>query len=273
MRRELSGRGQRRPGHGPLFPQGPGTPWAFWFFVLCTIADALLEISFVPGMLVFGAGHVCLIVWLWGLATPSWWSLALWVAVYILTALLFRKELPTLGKLTAPFLLYPALLGGSLALGLPLVFLLGWEWWPVALGTLLFYISDMLVAKNQLAHWMTHGRSPSWPCTGRRCTSSAWGCGRCSRPCGRNNPRRQGREGKDKTRRSFYGDSSAHRGGGLRGRPPGSELLFQAAGLAHQPWRTTAGCCCGTPTAARGFPLRQRRTTSALSGPRSPASP
>ena len=135
------------------FPRGPGTPWAFWFFVLCTIADALLEISFVPGMLVFGAGHVCLIAWLWGLATPSWWSLALWVAVYILTAILFRKELPTLGKLTAPFLLYPALLGGSLALGLPLVFLLGWEWWPVALGTLLFYISDMLVAKNQLAHW------------------------------------------------------------------------------------------------------------------------
>ena len=140
--------------------EGPGTPWVFWFFVLCTIADALLEISFVPGMLVFGAGHVCLIVWLWGLATPSWWSLALWVAVYILTAILFRKELPTLGKLTAPFLLYPALLGGSLALGLPLVFLLGWEWWPVALGTLLFYISDMLVAKNQLAHWDDKWQKP-----------------------------------------------------------------------------------------------------------------
>ncbi len=146
---------------GMAFSQeGPGTPWVFWFFVLCTIADALLEISFVPGMLVFGAGHVCLILWLWGLATPSWWSMALWVAVYVLTALLFRKELPTLGKLTAPFLLYPALLGGSLALGLPLVFLLGWEWWPVALGTLLFYISDMLVAKNQLAHWDDKWQKP-----------------------------------------------------------------------------------------------------------------
>lgn len=146
---------------GMAFSQeGPGTPWVFWFFVLCTIADALLEISFVPGMLVFGAGHVCLILWLWGLATPSWWSLALWVAVYVLTALLFRRELPTLGKLTAPFLLYPALLGGSLALGLPLVFLLGWEWWPVALGTLLFYISDMLVAKNQLAHWDDKWQKP-----------------------------------------------------------------------------------------------------------------
>ena len=146
---------------GMAFSQeGPGTPWVFWFFVLCTIADALLEISFVPGMLVFGAGHVCLILWLWGLATPSWWSLALWVAVYILTAILFRRELPNLGKLTAPFLLYPALLGGSLALGLPLVFLLGWEWWPVALGTLLFYISDMLVAKNQLAHWDDKWQKP-----------------------------------------------------------------------------------------------------------------
>lgn len=146
---------------GMAFSQeGPGTPWVFWFFVLCTIADALLEISFVPGMLVFGAGHVCLILWLWGLATPSWWSMALWVAVYVLTAILFRKELPTLGKLTAPFLLYPALLGGSLALGLPLVFLLGWEWWPVALGTLLFYISDMLVAKNQLAHWDDKWQKP-----------------------------------------------------------------------------------------------------------------
>lgn len=146
---------------GMAFSQeGPGTPWVFWFFVLCTIADALLEISFVPGMLVFGAGHVCLILWLWGLATPSWWSLALWVAVYVLTAILFRRELPNLGKLTAPFLLYPALLGGSLALGLPLVFLLGWEWWPVALGTLLFYISDMLVAKNQLAHWDDKWQKP-----------------------------------------------------------------------------------------------------------------
>lgn len=135
-------------------------PWVFWFFVLCTVADALLEINFIPGMLVFGAAHLCLILWLWGLTQPSWWSLVLWVGVYLLTAVLFRKELPTLGKLTAPFLLYPALLGGSLALGLPLVFLLGWEWWPVALGTLLFYISDMLVAKNQLAHWDDKWQKP-----------------------------------------------------------------------------------------------------------------
>ena len=143
-----------------LAGENPFTQVVFWFFLLCTIADALLEISFVPGMLVFGAAHVCLILWLWGLAAPAWWSLALWVGVYVLTAVLFRKELPTLGKLTVPFLLYPALLGGSLALALPLPFTAGARWWPVALGCLLFYVSDMLVAKNQLSRWPDKWQKP-----------------------------------------------------------------------------------------------------------------
>ena len=143
-----------------LAGENPFSQVVFWFFLLCTIADALLEISFVPGMLVFGAAHVCLILWLWGLAAPAWWSLALWVGVYVLTAVLFRKELPTLGKLTVPFLLYPALLGGSLALALPLPFLAGKALWPVALGCLLFYISDMLVAKNQLSRWPDKWQKP-----------------------------------------------------------------------------------------------------------------
>ena len=143
-----------------LAGENPFSQVVFWFFLLCTIADALLEISFVPGMLVFGAAHVCLILWLWGLSSPTWWSLALWVAVYILTAVLFRKELPTLGKLTVPFLLYPALLGGSLALAAPLPFTAGARWWPVALGCLLFYVSDMLVAKNQLSRWPDKWQKP-----------------------------------------------------------------------------------------------------------------
>ena len=143
-----------------LAGENPFAQVIFWFFLLCTAADALLEISFVPGMLVFGAAHVCLIFWLWGLSSPTWWSLALWVAVYILTAVLFRKELPTLGKLTAPLLLYPALLGGSLALAAPLPFTAGARWWPVALGCLLFYISDMLVAKNQLSRWPDKWQKP-----------------------------------------------------------------------------------------------------------------
>ena len=145
-----------------LLSQGelPLAQGIFWFFVLCTLADALLEISFVPGMLVFGAAHVCLIFWLWERVALMWICLILWAAVYILTAILFRKELPTLGKLTVPFLVYPALLGGSLALAVPHMLFSNLRWWPVALGTVLFYISDMLVAKNQLAHWDDKWQKP-----------------------------------------------------------------------------------------------------------------
>lgn len=124
----------------------------FWFFVLCMGADALLELSFVPGMLLFGGAHLCLVVWLWSLAPPTWGTLAIWVLAYGVTAWLFRKELPTLGNLTVPFCLYPALLGASLALGLTLPFTAGGRYWPLALGTLCFFVSDMMVAKGQLSH-------------------------------------------------------------------------------------------------------------------------
>ena len=143
-----------------LAGENPFSQVVFWFFLLCTIADALLEISFVPGMLVFGAAHVCLILWLWERVSLMWICLILWAAVYILTAILFRKELPTLGKLTVPFLLYPALLGGSLALAVPHMLFRNLRWWPVALGTVLFYISDMLVAKNQLSRWPDKWQKP-----------------------------------------------------------------------------------------------------------------
>lgn len=128
----------------------PFTQAVFWFFVLCTIADALLEIHFVAGMLVFGAGHACLVAWLWSAAPPTPWSLALWLAAYGCAFFLFRRELPKLGKLTVPFCLYPGLLGASLALAVPLPFLAGAAYWPAAVGAVCFFVSDMMVAKGEL---------------------------------------------------------------------------------------------------------------------------
>ena len=123
---------------------------AFWFFVLCTGADALLEISFVPGMLLFGAAHLCLIVWMAGLAPLSGWVLLPWALAYLFAIWLFRKQLPTLGRQLPAFCLYPALLGASLALGLVLPFTAGPAYWVLAVGTLCFFISDMMVAKQTL---------------------------------------------------------------------------------------------------------------------------
>ena len=45
-------------------------------------------------------------------------------------------------------------------MALPLPFLAGKALCPVALGCLLFYISDMLVAKNQLSRWPDKWQKP-----------------------------------------------------------------------------------------------------------------
>ena len=56
-----------------------------------------------------------------------------------------------MGKLTLPFCLYPGLLGASLALALPLPFSADSSYWPAAIGALCFFISDMMVAKDELS--------------------------------------------------------------------------------------------------------------------------
>lgn len=136
-----------------LFAKGvfPLSQPVFWFFLLCVLADALLELHFVLGMLTFGIAHGCLIAWLLGVAAPTWWSLVLWALAYGATALLFRRELPRLGKLLVPFCLYPALLAGSLCLALPLPFSAGPAFWPGAVGALCFFVSDLMVAKGELS--------------------------------------------------------------------------------------------------------------------------
>ena len=45
-------------------------------------------------------------------------------------------------------------------MAVPLPFLLGAKWTPVAVGAVLFYVSDMLVAKNQLSHWDKKWQKP-----------------------------------------------------------------------------------------------------------------
>lgn len=133
-----------------LFLQGenPFLAPVFWFFVLCAAADVVLELNFVGGMVIFALGHGCLLVWLFTLYSPPWYSLLLGVAAYGLVWLLFRKDIPKLGKLLVPFLVYPAVLSAELAVALPIVFLVSSQLWMIALGAVCFFVSDLMVAKG-----------------------------------------------------------------------------------------------------------------------------
>lgn len=137
----------------------PLTQTAFWFFVLCAVADAALELWFIPGVCLFGAAHICLIVWLFSQDVVTWVSALVWVAALAVGLVLFRRELPKMGWMAVPCSLYVGILSCTLALCLPLPFLelvgalptaASVRLWPMAVGSLCFFISDLMVAKGEL---------------------------------------------------------------------------------------------------------------------------
>lgn len=127
-----------------IFP--PAHP-VFWFLLCCVLADGLLELRFVPGMLLFGLGHCILILWMLSLSAPSWMSLVVWLMCLLAAWLLFRRHLLPMGKQAVPFVLYAGFLAAGAALGITLSFSLGRQFIPLSVGTAIFYVSDLLVAK------------------------------------------------------------------------------------------------------------------------------
>lgn len=133
----LSRQGQFPPGH-PVF----------WFLLCCVVADGLLEIRFVPGMLLFGLGHCILILWMLHLAPFTWGSVLLWGLCMFIAWVPFRKNLLPMGKGMAPFVLYAGFLSAIAAIGVPLSVTLGAALLPVSIGSTCFFISDLMVAKG-----------------------------------------------------------------------------------------------------------------------------
>lgn len=137
-----------------LYTRGedPSARFILLFFLLCTLADALLEISFLPGMALFAVAHVCLILVLWRAYPPTLWTALVWAAAIIAALILFRRELPRMGVTAVPCCLYVGILSGTLALCLPTPFLQGGlGCWCLAVGALCFFISDLMVAKSEFS--------------------------------------------------------------------------------------------------------------------------
>jgi len=139
----------------------PFTQPVFWFFVLCTIADALLEISFLPGMALFALGHGCLILCLWQTFPPNLWTLLVWAAAMLIATVLFRRELPKMGLTAIPACLYVAVLSCTLALSCTAPFVSGSLRYLVLIaGAFCFYISDLMVAKTEFGNLSREYQKP-----------------------------------------------------------------------------------------------------------------
>ncbi len=125
----------------------------FWFFLLCTVADLLLELHFVTGMLVFAAAHVGVLWTLGAAGLVDWpWTLAVWLALMVLGCVLFRRELVEMKGKGLPFLFYFGVLASAAAFALPSVFIGGAPCllWTIGMGC--FFVSDLMVGKSALSH-------------------------------------------------------------------------------------------------------------------------
>lgn len=139
----------------------PPARFVLLFFLLCTIADALLEISFLPGMALFALGHGCLIVCLWQAFPPNLWTLLVWAAAMLAATFIFRRELPKMGLTAIPACLYVAVLSCTLALSATAPLVSGSPGYLVlTAGAFCFYVSDLMVAKTEFGNLSREYQKP-----------------------------------------------------------------------------------------------------------------
>lgn len=131
--------------------ENPFTHLVFWFTVLCMIADGLLEIHFISGMLVFGTAHVLLIIWMAPLLTGLWLTLIIWAACMVFMLLLFKKYLRSLKLKAIPYTIYAGILSATFAVGVSLAFHQGGPLILLGIGAAFFYSSDLFVAREHFA--------------------------------------------------------------------------------------------------------------------------
>jgi len=123
--------------------KNPLTNLVFWGLIFC------MELNLIAGGISFGAGHILLILWALEQAPLHPASLVVWIAELILMVLIFKKEIPLMGKLFIPFIIYAAVLTGDFAAAAVLPFTAGIRFLPFAAGILSFQISDMILGKKQ----------------------------------------------------------------------------------------------------------------------------
>lgn len=128
--------------------QAPIACLLFWALILCLAGDFLIEYHLIAGGLAFGAAHSLIMLYLIRTSPVIPADLVLWAVIFALFLFLFRAEMPRMGGLLVPFLLYAAVLTGGLAFAVLLPFTRGIAFLPLPLGLLSFLISDMILGKR-----------------------------------------------------------------------------------------------------------------------------
>lgn len=135
-----------------IHTNAPATKWFLFAGVfICMIADVILGIQFVAGMLTFLIAHLCFIAYFFTLAPFNGISLIIFIVLYACVARLFWRYVPTLGSRLIPFAVYPAVLTLMISIAVMLPFALNSAGAIcIAVGAGLFGISDSVLADTTL---------------------------------------------------------------------------------------------------------------------------
>jgi uncharacterized membrane protein YhhN len=132
----------------------PGHPYASWVLLallLCFAGDLLLMLrhGFLPGLVSFLLGHLAYVVAFSVLLLPRSWT-PLWaVPPLVISAVAATWLSPHLGRLRAAVLAYVAVIT-VMVWGAVAVTAAGRGPWLLAAGAILFYLSDLAVARDRL---------------------------------------------------------------------------------------------------------------------------
>lgn len=131
-----------------------GTPdaFCFWIFIgilVSALSDAVIHFFLGAGALAFMAAHGCFVTaFLLRAGFRPLISGVLFLLAVLTALFLFRGQFGKLGKMLPVCLLYVVILSAMFSVGFATLFSVGVSALPIAAGALLFYVSDLLVAKN-----------------------------------------------------------------------------------------------------------------------------
>ena len=84
--------------------------------LFCVLADVLLELEFLWGVVTFGIAHFCFIAGIYRIEGIQIGSILGILGIYGVFLMIFHKGLPKLGKLKIPVLLYAAVLSSMVSM-------------------------------------------------------------------------------------------------------------------------------------------------------------
>ena len=111
--------------------------------LFCVLADVLLELEFLWGVVTFGIAHFCFIAGIYRIEGIQSGSILGILGIYGVFLMIFHKGLPKLGKLKIPVLLYAAVLSSMVSMAVSAAVIVpGRSRYFLAAGACAFLISD-----------------------------------------------------------------------------------------------------------------------------------